>query len=62
MNCYLDYLAPLLGKQFFSIFYNLEITQPCKPRKTRNLQFFLTFEGFTVILSLRDFKIIRDRE
>ena len=33
MKCYLDYLAPFLEKQFFSISYHFEITQPCKLRK-----------------------------
>ena len=33
MKCYLGYLAPFLEIEFFSISYNLEITQPGKPRK-----------------------------
>ena len=40
VNCYLGYLAPFLGKQFFPISYNFEFTQPRKPRKTQYLQFF----------------------
>ena len=62
VNCYLGYLAPFLEKQLITISYNFEIMQPHKPRKMQNLRFFSSFEGFTVILSLRDFKIIRDRE
>ena len=40
MNCYLGYLAPFLEKWFFFISYYFEITQPCKPMKMQNLQFF----------------------
>ena len=40
MNGYLGYLAPFLEKQFITISYNFEITQPHKPRKMQNLQFF----------------------
>ena len=40
VKCYLGDLAPFLEKEFFSISYNLEITQPSKPKKTHNLLFF----------------------
>ena len=40
MKCYLDYLAPFLEKQFFSISYNFKIMQPCKPKKMQYLQCF----------------------
>ena len=45
VKCYLDFLAPFLEKEFFSISFNLEVTQPHNPGKTWNLLklFILTF-------------------
>ena len=46
VNGYLGYLAPFLEKQLITISYNFEITQPHKPRKMQNLQFFQLLKAF----------------